>query len=58
MTVSITEKDGTKRTMSGHIYDLNINVATSTLTMKVIGITSDFTFEIQGNVHVSETEVL
>lgn len=58
MTVSITEKDGTKRTMSGHIYSLDIDTESSTLTMKVIGITSDFTFEIQGNVHVSETEVL
>lgn len=58
MTVSITEKDGTKRTMTGHIYSLDIDVETSTLRMKVIGITSDFTFEIQGNVHISETEVL
>ena len=58
MTVSITEKDGTRRIMTGHIYSLDIDVETSTLKMQVIGITSDFTFEIQGNVHVSESEVL
>ena len=58
MTVSITEHDGTKRTMQGHIYNLDINVDQKTLVMKVIGITKDFTFEIKGNVTVSESEVL
>ena len=58
MTVTITEQDGTKRTMQGYIYNLDIDVETSTLTMKVIGITRDFTFKIKGNVHVTESEVL
>ena len=58
MIVSITESDGTQRTMQGAIYSIDIDLATETLKMKVIGITSDFTFSIKGNVHVSESEVL
>ena len=58
MIVSITEQDGTERTMQGHIYSLDIDLETSTLNMKVIGISKDFTFSIKGNVSVTETESL
>lgn len=58
MIVSITESDGTQRTMRGAIYSLDIDVSTATLKMQVIGITHDFTFEIKGNVHITESEVL
>ena len=58
MVVSITEQDGTKRTMQGAIYSLDIDITTATLKMQVIGITHDFTFEIKGNVHITESEVL
>ena len=58
MNVSITESDGTKRTMTGAIYTLDIDVDTKTLKMQVIGIQRDFTFTITGNVHVTESEVL
>ena len=58
MIVSITESDGTKRTMQGAIYSIDIDLATEKLNMKVIGITSDFTFSIKGNVHITESEVL
>lgn len=58
MVVSITEEDGTQRTMQGHIYSLDIDLETSTLNMKVIGISKDFTFSIKGNVTVTESEEL
>lgn len=58
MIVSITEPDGTKRTMTGAIYALDIDVDTNTLKMQVLGIQRDFTFTITGNVHVTESEVL
>ena len=58
MNVSITESDGTKRTMTGAIYTLDIDADTKTLKMQVIGIQRDFTFTITGNVHVTESEVL
>lgn len=58
MIVSITESDGTQRTMQGAIYSIDIDLATETLKMQVIGITSDFTFSIKGNVHITESEVL
>jgi hypothetical protein len=58
MIVSITEHDGTRRTMQGHISSLYIDLETSTLDMKVVGITKDFTFSIKGNVTVIESEGL
>lgn len=58
MNVSIIEPDGTKRTMTGAIYALDIDVDTNTLKMQVIGIQRDFTFTVTGNVHVTESEVL
>jgi len=58
MIVTITESDGTQRTMQGAIYSIDIDLATETLKMQVIGITSDFTFSIKGNVHITESEVL
>ena len=58
MIVSITESDGTKRTMQGAIYSIDIDITTQTLKMQVVGITSNFEFSIKGNVHISESEAL
>lgn len=58
MIVNITEADGTKRYMNGAIESLSIDVETKTLYMKVTGITKDFMFTINGNVEITESEVL
>ena len=54
MTLSITETDGTKRTMQGAIDHISIDMETNTLSMKVIGIRDQFTFTIKDKVTITE----
>lgn len=54
MTISITEPDGTHRTMAGAIEEIQINVEDHTLTMKVTGINRDFHFTIKDVATITE----
>lgn len=54
MTISITESDGTKRTMSGAIEAIHINVEDHTVSMKVIGIQGNFYFTVKEVVTITE----
>ena len=56
MTISITETDGTKRTMRGAIQNISIDLTSNTLQMKVIGITKIFTYDVTGIVKISNKE--
>lgn len=54
MTISITESDGTKRTMSGAIEAIHINVEDHTVSMKVTGIQDNFYFTIKDVATITE----
>lgn len=57
MTISITESDGTKRTMSGAIEAIHINVDDHTVSMKVTGIHDNFYFTIQDVATITERTI-
>jgi hypothetical protein len=57
MTISITETDGTKRTMSGAIEAIHINVEDRTVSMKVIGIRDNFQFTIKDVATITERTI-
>lgn len=57
MTISITESDGTKRTMSGAIEAININVEDHTVSMKVTGIQDNFYFTIKDVATITERTI-
>ena len=57
MTISITEADGTKRTMSGAIEAIHINVEDHTVSMKVTGIRDDFYFTIKDVATITERRI-
>lgn len=57
MTISITEADGTKRTMSGAIEEIHINLEERQLSMKVIGIQNNFYFTIKDVVTITERTI-
>jgi hypothetical protein len=54
MTISITESDGTKRTMSGAIEAIHINIEDHTVSMKVTGIRDNFYFIIKDVATIAE----
>ena len=54
MTITITESDGNKRTMSGAIQSIHINLEEHTLSMRVTGILSDFEYKIKDVVTITE----
>lgn len=54
MTISITESDGTRRTMSGAIEEIHINLEKRTLSMEVTGIRDNFLFTIKDVVTITE----
>ena len=57
MTLSITESDGTKRTMQGAIEQIIINMETQELELKVIGLPT-MIYTIQGKATITEERVL
>lgn len=57
MIISITESDGTKRTMTGAIEAIHINVEEHTLSMKVTGIRDDFYFTIKNVATITERTI-
>ena len=54
MTITITESDGTRRTMAGAIEQIHINVEEHTLSMKVTGIRDNFYFTIKDVATITE----
>lgn len=58
MTLSITETDGTKRTMEGAIEQIHIDVETHTVSIKVTGIRDDFIFTIKDVATITERTIL
>ena len=57
MTLSITESDGTKRTMQGAIEQIIINMETQELELKVIGLPT-MIYIIQGKATITAERVL
>ena len=57
MTLSITETDGTKRTMQGGIEQIRIDVETHTVSFKVTGIRDDFIFTIKDVATITERTI-
>lgn len=57
MTLSITESDGTKRTMQGAIEQIIINMETQELELKVIGLPT-MMYTIQGKATITEERIL
>ena len=57
MTLSITESDGTKRTMQGAIEQIIINMETQELELKVIGLPA-MMYAIQGKATITEERIL
>lgn len=57
MTLSITESDGTKRTMQGAIEQIIINTETQELELKVIGLPT-MMYTIQGKATITEERIL
>ena len=57
MTLSITESDGTKRTMQGAIEQIIINMETQELELKVIGLPT-MMYTIQGKATITEERTL
>ena len=57
MILSITESDGTKRTMQGAIEQIKINMETQELELKVIGLPT-MLYTIQGKVTITEERTL
>ena len=57
MTLSITESDGTKRTMSGAIEAIHIDVEEHTVSVKVTGIQDNFFFTIQDVATITERTI-
>ena len=57
MTISITESDGTKRTMSGAIEAIYINVEDHTVSTKVTGIRDNFYFTIKDVATITERTI-
>ena len=53
MILSITETDGTKRTMQGAIEQIKINMETQELELKVIGLPM-MLYTIQGKVTITK----
>ena len=58
MILSITESDGTKRTMQGAIEQIHIDVEEQTVSVKVTGIKENFFFEIQNVVSITEERTI
>lgn len=54
MTLSITESDGTKRTMQGAIEQIHIDVEEHTVSIKVTGIKDNFFFTIKDVATITE----
>lgn len=54
MTLSITESDGTKRTMEGAIEQIHIDVEEQTVSVKVTGIKDNFFFTIKDVATITE----
>ena len=57
MTLSITESDGTKRTMQGAIEQISINMETQELELHVIGLPT-MMYTIQGKATITEERTL
>lgn len=57
MTLSITESDGTKRTMQGAIEKIIINMETYELELKVIGLPT-MIYTIQGKATITAERIL
>jgi len=57
MTLSITESDGTKRTMQGAIDQIIINMETQELELKVIGLPT-MMYTIQGKATITEERTM
>ena len=57
MTLSITESDGTKRTMQGAIEQIIINMETQELELKVIGLPT-MMYTIQGKATITAERLL
>ena len=57
MTLSITESDGTKRTMQGAIDQIIINMETQELELKVIGLPT-MMYTIQGKATITEERTI
>ena len=57
MTLSITESDGTKRTMQGAIDQIIINMETQELELKVIGLPT-MIYTIHGKATITAERIL
>lgn len=57
MALSITESDGTKRTMQGAIDQIIINMETQELELKVIGLPT-MMYTIQGKATITEERTI
>lgn len=57
MTLSITESDGTKRTMQGAIEQININMETQELELHVLGLPT-MLYTIQGKATITEERTI
>lgn len=57
MILSITESDGTKRTMQGAIEQISINMETQELELHVIGLPT-MMYTIQGKATITEERTL
>lgn len=58
MILSITESDGTKRTMQGAIEQIHIDVEEHTVSVKVTGIQNNFFFTIQDVATITEERTI